>query len=102
MNCTCCLRRNVPPLNCNCVRPGICRERLKCSRHCECGKKARLPGCARLKQPDVKGGGFVEAGPGSCAGTAHEGVFKAVAARLCSEPLSIRPSAVGGTFEDTN
>jgi hypothetical protein len=45
---------------------------------------------------------FVEAGPGSCAGTAHEDVFKAVAARLRGEPLSVYPSPVGGAFEDAN
>lgn len=43
---------------------------------------------------------FVEAGPGSCAGTAHEGVFKAVAARLRGENLPAPASPVGGAFED--
>jgi ATP-grasp domain, R2K clade family 3 len=42
---------------------------------------------------------FIEAGPGSCAGTAHEGVFKAVAARLGGGQLPFRPDAVGGLFE---
>ena len=51
MECTCCLRGRVLPLNFNCARPGICRECLKCPRHRECGKRARLPGCARAKRP---------------------------------------------------
>ncbi|MBN9520115.1 hypothetical protein J0H58_16575 [bacterium] len=29
----------------------ICRECLKCPKHCECGKRARLPGCARPRPP---------------------------------------------------
>lgn len=43
---------------------------------------------------------FIEAGPGSCAGTAHEGVFKAVAARLRGEVPSLRSDSVGGLFRD--
>jgi hypothetical protein len=43
---------------------------------------------------------FVEAGPGSCAGTAHEGVFKSVAAKLAGEELAVAAGAVGGSFED--
>jgi hypothetical protein len=43
---------------------------------------------------------FIEAGPGSCAGTAHEGVFKAVAARLRGDRQTIEPNSVGGIFED--
>jgi hypothetical protein len=39
---------------------------------------------------------FIEAGPGSCAGTAHETVFKAVASRLRGEEPSLRGDAVGG------
>jgi hypothetical protein len=42
---------------------------------------------------------FVEAGPGSCAGTAHEAVFKAVASRLRGEDAAFRSDAVGGVFE---
>jgi ATP-grasp domain, R2K clade family 3 len=42
---------------------------------------------------------FIEAGPGSCAGTAHEAVFKAVASRLRGEDLPVRCDAVGGVFE---
>jgi len=42
---------------------------------------------------------FIEAGPGSCAGTAHEEVFKAVAARLRGENRAVRSDAVGGIFE---
>jgi hypothetical protein len=47
------------------------------------------------------GGGwtFIEAGPGSCAGTAHEEVFKAVAASLRGDRCPVRSDAVGGTFE---
>jgi hypothetical protein len=43
---------------------------------------------------------FIEAGPGSCAGTAHEGVFKAVAARLRGGANPTRPDSAGGVFED--
>jgi hypothetical protein len=39
---------------------------------------------------------FIEAGPGSCAGTAHEGVFKAVARRLRGEEVELQGDAVGG------
>jgi hypothetical protein len=42
---------------------------------------------------------FIEAGPGSCAGTAHEAVFKAVASRLRGVGMSVRSDAVGGIFE---
>jgi hypothetical protein len=41
---------------------------------------------------------FIEAGPGSCAGTAHEQVFKSVAAKLVGESLPIPANAVGGLF----
>jgi hypothetical protein len=41
---------------------------------------------------------FIEAGPGSCAGTAHETVFKAVASRLGGVDLPPRSDAVGGVF----
>jgi hypothetical protein len=39
---------------------------------------------------------FIEAGPGSCAGTAHEQVFKAVARRLKGETTSFLQDDVGG------
>jgi hypothetical protein len=39
---------------------------------------------------------FIEAGPGSCAGTAHEAVFKAVAQRLRGEKAEFEADAVGG------
>jgi ATP-grasp domain, R2K clade family 3 len=39
---------------------------------------------------------FIEAGPGSCAGTAHEAVFKAVAGCLLGDPTGLRGDAVGG------
>jgi hypothetical protein len=42
---------------------------------------------------------FIEAGPGSCAGTAHEQVFKSVAARLCSRHIAFTADDTGGTFE---
>ena len=37
----------------NCVRSEIYRECLKRTRQCVCGKKARLPGCARPKPSHV-------------------------------------------------
>jgi hypothetical protein len=43
---------------------------------------------------------FIEAGPGSCAGTAHEAVFKAVAGGLRGQWSSVQADAVGGIFED--
>jgi hypothetical protein len=43
---------------------------------------------------------FIEAGPGSCAGTSHEDVFKAVVAKLRGESRLVRPDAVGGIFEE--
>jgi hypothetical protein len=39
---------------------------------------------------------WIEAGPGSCAGTAHEKVFKAVALRLRGERSTFPGDAVGG------
>jgi hypothetical protein len=39
---------------------------------------------------------FIEAGPGSCAGTGHEAVFKAVARRLRGETVGTVQDAVGG------
>jgi hypothetical protein len=49
---------------------------------------------------EVDGGWlFIEAGPGSCAGTAHEGVFKAVAARLAGKAWDFQADRVGGLFE---
>ena len=39
---------------------------------------------------------FIEAGPGSCAGTSHEGAFKAVARRLRGETASFEGDQVGG------
>jgi ATP-grasp domain, R2K clade family 3 len=39
---------------------------------------------------------FIEAGPGSCAGTAHETVFKAVACRLQGEDSAKDEDRVGG------
>ena len=44
---------------------------------------------------------FIEAGPGSCAGTVHEQVFKAVAARLRGEKRDVLSNAVGGIFDNT-
>jgi hypothetical protein len=41
---------------------------------------------------------FIEAGPGSCAGTGHEAVFKAVARRLRGEKLEGKGDTVGGTL----
>jgi hypothetical protein len=39
---------------------------------------------------------FIEAGPGSCAGTAHEAVFKAVARRVRGEQPELPGNPVGG------
>jgi hypothetical protein len=39
---------------------------------------------------------FIEAGPGSCAGTGHEAVFKAVARLLRGERSQLQEDAVGG------
>jgi hypothetical protein len=39
---------------------------------------------------------FIEAGPGSCAGTAHEAVFKAVAGRLRGEQARLHAGTLGG------
>ncbi len=39
---------------------------------------------------------FIEAGPGSCAGTGHEAVFKAVASKLRGEDLELPGDMVGG------
>jgi hypothetical protein len=41
---------------------------------------------------------FIEAGPGSCAGTAHEQVFKSVAARLCEQDFPFPGDRHGGVF----
>lgn len=41
---------------------------------------------------------FIEAGPGSCAGTAHEQVFKSVASRLAGERFLFSDSDTGGLF----
>jgi hypothetical protein len=43
---------------------------------------------------------FIEAGPGSCAGTAHEAVYKAVAARLRGGRCSAWADNVGGILGD--
>lgn len=50
---------------------------------------------ARLKSG---GWAFIEAGPGSCAGTGHEQVFKNVASRLIADPAPLRPDRLGGAF----
>jgi hypothetical protein len=39
---------------------------------------------------------LIEAGPGSCAGTAHEAVFKVVARRLRGERVPLRAGQLGG------
>jgi hypothetical protein len=41
---------------------------------------------------------FIEAGPVSCAGTAHEGVFRAVARRLVGRLSEEVADVVGGLF----
>jgi len=48
---------------------------------------------------DVRGNWiFIEAGPGSCAGTAHERVFKSVASRLRGEHDRFTGNDTGGVF----
>jgi hypothetical protein len=42
---------------------------------------------------------FIEAGPGSCAGTGHEVVFKAVSRRLRGEEPGLEGDPVGGPLE---
>lgn len=42
---------------------------------------------------------FIEAGPGSCAGTAHQSVFKSVASRLIGRSISCHGNAFGGRFD---
>lgn len=46
MECYCCRRRGVLPLNCNCERL-TCRNCLKCAAHCGCGRKPNRPACAK-------------------------------------------------------
>jgi hypothetical protein len=41
---------------------------------------------------------FIEAGPGSCAGTAHEQVFKSVASHLRGEGYHFTNTRTGGVF----
>lgn len=41
---------------------------------------------------------WIEAGPGSCAGTAHERVFKCVAGRLRGKRIEFEGDAVGGVL----
>jgi hypothetical protein len=41
---------------------------------------------------------FIEAGPGSCAGTGHEAVFKAVARKLLGGEAEWQGDSVGGRF----
>lgn len=41
---------------------------------------------------------FIEAGPGSCAGTSHEMVFKAVASRLIDQNWEFTGDTVGGLW----
>jgi hypothetical protein len=43
---------------------------------------------------------FIEAGPGSCSGTGHEGVYKAVASRLMGVSFALEGNETGGLFED--
>ncbi|HEY2586614.1 MAG TPA: ATP-grasp domain-containing protein [Tepidisphaeraceae bacterium] len=48
----------------------------------------------------LKSGGwvFIEAGPGSCAGTGHERVYKAVLRRLFDDMAALTSDPLGGTF----
>lgn len=45
-----------------------------------------------------RGWTFVDAGPGSCASSDHEGVFKAVASRLMEKKFAFHNDSVGGVF----
>ena len=42
---------------------------------------------------------FLEAGPGSSSGTAHEGVFKSVAAKIMGRNAEIQQDETGGLFD---
>ena len=42
---------------------------------------------------------FLEAGPGAVAGTAHEGVFKHVAAKLIGQQSDLEGDDVGGPLD---
>jgi hypothetical protein len=44
---------------------------------------------------------FIKAGTGSCAGTAHEQVFKSVASRLSGEHDAFVQNRTGGVFGAT-
>src|SRR5262249_2847196 len=59
--------------------------------------RSRLVAADFARQPNGKWI-FIEAGPGSCAGTAHEAVFKAVAARLQGQEFPLPSDKVGGGF----
>ena len=52
----------------------------------------------------LKNGGwtFIEAGPGSCAGTGHEQVFKSVACKLLGRQYSFAGDKMGGFFDRQN
>ena len=43
---------------------------------------------------------FIPAGAGSCAGTGHEGVYKAVASRLMEVSPAFTGNETGGLFKD--
>jgi len=43
---------------------------------------------------------FIEAGAGSCAGTGHECVYKAVASRLMGVSFTFESNETGGLFKD--
>lgn len=43
---------------------------------------------------------FIEAGPGSCAGTGHEEVFKAVACELLGHKYAFTGNKIGGLFTE--
>ena len=43
---------------------------------------------------------FIEAGPGSCAGTANESAFKAVAQALLGRDADLKESPIGGPLSD--
>jgi hypothetical protein len=64
--------------------------------------KAFKSRCVMADFAKLKKGGwiFIEAGPGSAAGTAHEGVFRSVAQKLSELRAQFRGDAVGGLFAE--
>jgi hypothetical protein len=83
------------------LKPADIRTLAEMGRAVGCAFRSRLTVAdfARQKNGEWL---FIEAGPGSCAGTAHETVFKSVASRLRGEELPLRSDSFGGGFEDVD